>query len=154
MLCNLLDEVHRHTFVLVTPDQAEEVLAEHLKDHADMDAVGAAMAKMIEELDDMPTPWVTRRRLRGNDALQQLYFVERRLGVAGRRLDDLEGNMSVEPAGRRVVSAVFRLRRRLRRRPQRWCSMAQAGTFRTGRCRLTLCLSQARRWRSAPNRVS
>lgn len=69
LLCDLLDEVHRHTFVLVTPDQAEEVLAEHLEDHADMDAVGAAMAEMIEELDDMPTSWVSRRRLRGNDAL-------------------------------------------------------------------------------------
>lgn len=69
LLRDLLDEVHRHTFVLVTPDQAKEVLAEHLKDHADMDAVGAAMAEMIEELDDMPTPWVTRRRFRGNDAL-------------------------------------------------------------------------------------
>lgn len=69
LLRNLLDEVHGHTFVLVTPDQAKEVLAEHLEDHADMDTVGAAMAEMIEELDDMPTPWVSRRRLRGNYAL-------------------------------------------------------------------------------------
>lgn len=69
LLRDLLDEVHRHTFILVTPDEAEEVLAEHLKHHADMDTVGPAMAEMIKELDDMPPPWVSSRRFRGNDAL-------------------------------------------------------------------------------------
>jgi hypothetical protein len=34
-------------------DKPEEVLTEDLEDHADMDAVGAFMAEMVEEGDDV-----------------------------------------------------------------------------------------------------
>lgn len=49
----LLDEVHGYAFVLMAFDKTEEVLAKYLEDHADVDAVGAFMAEMVKERDDM-----------------------------------------------------------------------------------------------------
>ena len=53
MFCNLLAEVHRHTLVLMTLDQAEEVFSEHLEYHADMCAIWSFMLEMVEERDDV-----------------------------------------------------------------------------------------------------
>ena len=49
----MLAEVHRHTLVLMTLDQAEEVLAEHLEHHAYVRAVRAFVSEMVEEGDDV-----------------------------------------------------------------------------------------------------
>ena len=53
LLCNLLNEGHGHAFRLVSADEAEEVFAEDFENHADVGAVGPAMAKVVEESDDM-----------------------------------------------------------------------------------------------------
>lgn len=111
LLADLLDKVHGDALVLMAFDKAEEVLAEDLEDHADMDAVGALVAEVVEEGDDMGAAGVGdgggRRGVgevgrgldggRGGDdeALEELDLVERGLGVAGRGLDDLERNMAV-----------------------------------------------------------
>lgn len=81
-------------------DKAEEVLAEDLEDHADMDAIGALVAEMVEEGDDMRAAGMGeggRRRGvgeiggrldggRGGDdeALEELDLVERGFGVSRR----------------------------------------------------------------------
>ena len=53
LLRDLLDEVHRDALVLVSLDQAEQVLAEHLEHHAYVRAVRAFVSEMVEEGDDM-----------------------------------------------------------------------------------------------------
>lgn len=53
LLGYLLDEVHGHTFVLVTFDQTKQVFTQNLKNHADVNTVGALMAKVVEEGNDM-----------------------------------------------------------------------------------------------------
>ena len=49
LLRDLLDEVHRHALVLVSLDEPEQVLAEDLEDHADVDTVWTAVAEVIEK---------------------------------------------------------------------------------------------------------
>ena len=47
--------MHGHTLVLVTLNEAEEILSEDLEDHADMGAVGSLVTEVIEEGDDVGT---------------------------------------------------------------------------------------------------
>lgn len=53
LLCNLLTDAHGHTLVLMPLDKTEKVLSEHLKNHANVGAVGAFMPEVIEEGDDV-----------------------------------------------------------------------------------------------------
>jgi hypothetical protein len=53
LLRDLADEAARDTRRLVPLDEAEKVLAEDLKDHADMLTVWADMCKVVEEGNDM-----------------------------------------------------------------------------------------------------
>ena len=62
LFCDLLDEMGRDAFALVALDEPEQVLAEDLEDHADVGAVGALVAKVVEKGDDMGSTGV---RLRG-----------------------------------------------------------------------------------------
>lgn len=98
LLCNLLYEVLWDALALMALDEAEQVLAEDLEDHADMGTVGAFVAKMVEKGDDMGSPGVSLGR-RGcgvrvgwggtdggsggcDEALEELYLVEGGLCVA------------------------------------------------------------------------
>ena len=45
LLCDLLDQGHGYAAVIPSLDQAQEILAQHLKDHADVDAVGALVVE-------------------------------------------------------------------------------------------------------------
>lgn len=47
LLRNLLDDVHWDALILVTLNQPEQILAEHLKHHADMGSVRALMAEVV-----------------------------------------------------------------------------------------------------------
>lgn len=49
LLRNLLDQMHWNTLVLMTLDQAQEILAENLENHADMSPIRAFVSKMIEK---------------------------------------------------------------------------------------------------------
>ena len=49
LLGDLLDEVHGNALVLVSLNEAEQVLAEDFEDHADMGAVGSFVSEMVEE---------------------------------------------------------------------------------------------------------
>jgi hypothetical protein len=53
LLRNLAHEMHGHAFVLVALDEAEQIFAENFEHHAYVDAVGALVAEMVEEGDDM-----------------------------------------------------------------------------------------------------
>ena len=71
----------------MSADEAEEVLAEDFKDHTDMSAIWTAMAKMVEESDDMTT--TRMKRVRRYDTLKEFNFIESRLCVSRSGLDDL-----------------------------------------------------------------
>ena len=53
LLCYLFDHAHGDAFVLMTFDEAEEVLAEDFEYHAYVSAIRAFVAKVIEERDDV-----------------------------------------------------------------------------------------------------
>lgn len=111
LLCDLFDKVHGDALVLMALDKAEEVFAEDLKDHADVDAIGALVAKVVEEGDDMGAARVglgggwgrgglVLGRLYGgrggdDEALEELDLVERGFGVARGGLDHFERDMAV-----------------------------------------------------------
>lgn len=85
LLRNLLDKVHWHPFVLVTLDQAQQVLTENFENHADVHAVRPLVSEMVEETDNMRSArmgvrwrgrgirirrrWSNRRCGGGNEAL-------------------------------------------------------------------------------------
>ena len=114
LFCDLLDEMGRDAFALVALDEPEQVLAEDLEDHADMGAVRALVAKVVEKGDDMGSTGMRlcgrSRRMRvfwcglywrrggGDQALEELDLVQCRLCVARRRLYDLERDVPVQPA--------------------------------------------------------
>ena len=76
-------------------DEAEEVLAQNLEDHTDMDTIWTLVLEMVEERDDVRTAGVG---LVGRDeALEKLDFVEGSLGVSGGGFDDLESDVTVHP---------------------------------------------------------
>ena len=95
LLRNLLHDMHRDALILVPPDQAEEILAEDLEDHADVGAVGPAVAEVVEEADDMAAAGVGG--VGGDDALEELDLVEGCLCVTRCGLYDLEGDVTVHP---------------------------------------------------------
>ena len=114
LFCDLLDEMGRDAFALVALDEPEQVLAEDLEDHADVGAVGAFVAKVVEKGDDMGSAgvclrgrcWRMRVFWRGLDGrrggrdqpLEELDLVQRRLGVPWRGLYDLQRDVPVQPA--------------------------------------------------------
>jgi hypothetical protein len=111
LLRDLLDEVFWDALALMPLDEAEQVFAEDLKDHAYVGAVGALVAKVVEEGDDMGSAWVGLGgrwgRVRGvgcgiygrgggcDETLEELDLVQRRFCVARGGLDDLEGDVPV-----------------------------------------------------------
>ena len=65
LLSYLFDELHGNAFILVSSDEAQKILPQNFKNHADMCAVGAFMAEMIKERDDMRAAGMGMRRGRG-----------------------------------------------------------------------------------------
>lgn len=53
LLRNLLTDVHGHTLVLMSLDQAEKVFSKHFEHHANVGAVGSLMSEMVEKGDYM-----------------------------------------------------------------------------------------------------
>jgi hypothetical protein len=106
---NLLDEREGRSAIVVGRDDFEHVEAEHLKDHANVRAVRADDAKVVEELDNV------LGALSGfvafAHAFEQLDFVLGRLGVLLGGFDDFEGNMAIalqvttQPDGGEVAPA-------------------------------------------------
>lgn len=91
LLCDLLDEGHGDAAVVPPLDQTEQVLSEHLKHHADVDAIGALVVEGVEEADDMGAAGVVLVGV--DDLLEQLDLVEGGLGVVGGGSHDLEGDV-------------------------------------------------------------
>ena len=52
---NKFDVVQRNTLVVWPDDEFEEVVAEHLEDHADVSAIDAADLEVVQQL-DTPRP--------------------------------------------------------------------------------------------------
>ena len=109
LLCDLLDERHGDAPVVPSLDQAQQVLAEDLEDHADVDAVGALVVERVEQADDVGAAGVGLLRI--DDLLQQLDLVQGGLGVVGGGAHDLEGDVLAigvvagQPDGREVAPA-------------------------------------------------
>ena len=117
LFCDLFDEGHRDTFVLMALDEAEEVFTEDLEDHADVGAVGPFVSEVVEEGDDMGATGVGVGRGRGgmregggggdgwggrgDESLEEFDLVEGGLGIAGGGFDNFEGDMAVH-SGRRI----------------------------------------------------
>jgi len=91
LLCDLLDQGHGDAAVVPPLDQAQQVLAQHLKDHADVDAVGPLVVEGVEQADDVLAAGMVLVCV--DDLLEQLDLVEGRLGVVGGGAHDLEGNV-------------------------------------------------------------
>jgi hypothetical protein len=100
LLCNLLNEVHGDALVLMSLDQAEQILAQDLKNHADVGAIGSFVSEVIQELNDMGFAWMRVRgrwwrvwvlwcgcygwRIRRDESLEKLDLVQRCLCVSWR----------------------------------------------------------------------
>lgn len=104
LFCNLANEMLGYALSLMTLDQAKEVFSEDFENHAYMGPMRTFMAKVVQEGDDMGTARMgLRGRGRGggrgggsgDEALKQLDLVEGSLCVAGGRLYDLEGYMTI-----------------------------------------------------------
>ncbi len=86
--------------VLAADDELEEVVAENLKDHADVRSVDAADLKVVEKLDRLLAFRI--RFIALADAAQQLDLVQSRLCVVRGALDHLEGHKSLRSVIRNV----------------------------------------------------
>lgn len=91
LLGDLLDKRHGYAPMVPPLDQAQQVLAQDLKDHADVDAVGALVVERVEQTDDMLAAGVVLVGV--DDFFEQLDLVEGRLGVVGGGAHDLEGDV-------------------------------------------------------------
>jgi len=105
-------DVEKGDALVVTPDdKLEEVVAEHLEDHADVGSVDAANLEIVQKLYAPFPEWISLVAL--SDALEQLDFVEGRLGVVRRALHHLEGHevlvrqVPAQPDRRKVAPAEF-----------------------------------------------
>ena len=58
LLGNLFDEVHGNALVLVSLNEAEQILAEDLEYHTDVSAIWPLVPEVVEEGDDMLLAWV------------------------------------------------------------------------------------------------
>lgn len=101
LLRDLLADSRRDAPVLVPLDEAQEVLAKDLKDHADVRSMRAKVAKVVEQLDDVASTRVVQ--LGRTELIQQLNLVKGRLCVVLVGLDDLEGDVP-SGAGRMQAS--------------------------------------------------
>ena len=84
-----LDQSDWDAGLVITLDEGEEVFPERLKNDADVDILGCAMMKRIEERNDMLVSWV--RRVRFLHSTEQFDLIPGGFGVSARRLDDLQG---------------------------------------------------------------
>lgn len=60
LLGDLLDNMRGYAAVLVTLDQTEQILAEHLKHHTHVRAIRATVAKVVKKGNTVSTPGVLR----------------------------------------------------------------------------------------------
>ena len=72
-------------------DQAQKVLTQDLKDHADVHAVGTFVVERVEQADDMFPAGVVHVGL--NDLVEQFDLVQSSFGVVGGRAHDLESDV-------------------------------------------------------------
>jgi len=90
-------------------DQAQKILTQDLKNHADVHAVGTFVIERIEQTDYMFPAGVVHVGL--NDLVEQFDLVQSSLGVVSSRAHDLESDVLAcvvvarEPDGREVAPA-------------------------------------------------
>ena len=78
LLCDLLDKMRRNALSLVAFDESQQILAEDLKDHANVGTVGPFMAEVVEERNNMGS---TGMRLCGRGWRMRIFWC----GLDGRR---------------------------------------------------------------------
>jgi hypothetical protein len=105
LLGDLLADVVGNAAVVVTLDQPEEVLTQHLENHADVVPVRPAMCEVVEEGNDVSSTGVGGVGL--DDSLKKLDLVERRFCVVSCRLDDLERDVLVDAVCTRDLSVLI-----------------------------------------------
>lgn len=90
-------------------DEAEQVLAQDLEDHADMDSVGPTVLERVEQADDMSAARMVR--VGTVYAVEELDLVYGGLCVVGGRAHDFEGDVFArggiagQPDGREMAPA-------------------------------------------------
>lgn len=95
LLADLAHEANWDALGLMPFDEAEEVLAQDLEDHTNVDTIWTLVLEVVEERDDVRTAGMS---LVGRDeALEKLDFVEGSLSVSGGGFDDLESDVAVHP---------------------------------------------------------
>ena len=72
-------------------DQTQQVLAEHLKDHAHVDTVGSLVLEEVKQADDVLLSGMIRLGL--HDLVQELDLVDGRLGVVCGRTHHLQSDV-------------------------------------------------------------
>lgn len=95
LLADLAHEPNWYALSLMSLDEAEEIFAQDLEHHANVNTIWALVLEMVEERDDVRTAGVGL--VGGDETLEKLDFVEGGLGVAGGGFDDLECDMTVHP---------------------------------------------------------
>ena len=109
LLGDLFYQGHGDASMIPSLDETQKILAQHLKHHADVHAVGPAMLKGIQQADDMFSSRMAWLGL--DDLVEQLDFVDGRFRVVGGRADDLERDMAIrdrvsgQPDGRKMAPA-------------------------------------------------
>ena len=91
LLGDLLHEGDGDAPVVPALDQAQQVLAQHLEDHADVGAIGAFVFEGVEEGHDVLAARVVGLGL--DDLAEQLDLIDGGLGVVRGRAHDLEGDV-------------------------------------------------------------
>lgn len=88
---DLLDKIHRNAAVVPPLDQAEQVLAQNLENHANVGSVGALVFERVEKADNVFPAGMVRLGL--NNLIEKLDLIDGGFGVVGGRTDDLERDM-------------------------------------------------------------
>ncbi len=104
---DLLHEGHGYPSMFPSLDEAQQVLPQDLKHHADVHAVGTLVLERIEQADHMFLARMIRIRL--DDLVQQLDLINGGLGVVSGRPDHLQRDMPArkgvpgKPDGRKMA---------------------------------------------------
>ena len=111
LLGNLLDKHHGNAAVLVAADEREQVLAQNLENHANMDAVGALVGKCVQQLDHVIVPRMVD--VGAGNTVQELDLVDGRVRVVLGTAHDLHGHVALlvvvsgQPHGGKMAPAKF-----------------------------------------------
>ena len=93
LLCDLLYQRHGNASMIPALDKTQEIFAQHLKNHAHVDTIGASMFKGIEKTNDMFSARMTWFGL--NNLAEQFDLINCGLGIVSSGAHDLKGDVAI-----------------------------------------------------------